>query len=128
MGKIIKLKNGVYFNNQSIMNKVESGEERETGEYRNNKKVYIKEINCGAMSGDTLEVNHNINFEELWIDQAATYMIAPDGAIGPLPFLNAHNSNYSIELFLSNNGATIHMYSPSQRIYKAIVTLKYTKA
>lgn len=126
MGKTIKLKNDVYLDVASTINKL--GEEHETGIYYNNKKVYSKTINCGAMSGDTLETNHNINFDELWIDQANTYMVAPDGAVGPLPFLNAHNSNYSIELFLSNNGATIHMYSPSQRIYKAIVTLKYTKA
>lgn len=126
MGKRIKLKNNIYLDSSSIVRILE--DEHETGEEYNGKRVYSKTFDCGAMSGDTLNVSHGISFYDIWIDQANSYMIAPDGAVGPLPFLNSHLLNYCVECFLSDNGNTIHLYSVAQRISKAIVTLKYTKA
>ena len=116
-------------NGESILVKnIVIGEEIATNEYINGKRVYKKMFECGAMTGTELNISHGITgYDLIWIDQSNTWLVAPDGAIGPLPFHNAHNANYSIEFFLSNSGNTIHFYSPNQKIANAYVTLKYTK-
>lgn len=104
------------------------GEEIATNEYINGKRVYKKMFECGAMTGTELNISHGITgYDLIWIDQSNTWLIAPDGAIGPLPFHNSHNANYAIEFYLSDGGKNIYFYSPNQRISKAYVTLKYTK-
>ena len=104
-----------------------SREEQVIGTWIDGKPLYRKVIECGAMTGTELYVSHKItNFDLLWIDQSNTWLIAPDGAIGPLPFHNAHNINHSIEFYITN-GNQIYFYSPNQRIANAYVTLKYTK-
>lgn len=116
-------------NGESILVKnIVIGEEIATNEYINGKRVYKKMYEIGAMTGTVLSVAHGLTgYDLLWIDQSNTWFIAPDGAIGPLPFHNAHNANYAIEFYLSNAGKNIFFYSANQRISKAYVTLKYTK-
>lgn len=140
MGKRFKYKNESYLDSTGIMHdkellsdilnttKIIIGEEIATNEYINGKRVYKRMYEIGAMTGTVLSVAHGLTgYDLLWIDQSNTWLIAPDGAIGPLPFHNAHNANYAIEFYLSDAGKNIYFYSANQRISKAYVTLKYTK-
>lgn len=101
-----------------------------TGEYLQDKKVYTKMIDCGALPNKTSKViggyiPDDTTLDYIWIDVSNSFGFN-DGSKIPLPYSDSYSSN-SICVKLTGYGKTITITTGADwSKYASIVTIKYT--
>ena len=125
MGKLIL--NGVEYSTSGNLYYpvIYSDTERKIGVWRDNKPVYQKTINFGALpNADQKAVNHNITD----LDNIVSVSAVASGATNnfSLSYIDTNSLANGIGIYVSNTAVTIRCGS-NRSSYNAYVTLQYTK-
>lgn len=100
------------------------------GEWVQDKQVYYKMIDCGALPNKTTKtVNTGLpsNLTYFWIDPSNSFAFNGGGASYPVPFSDNSTTN-TLSIRMTNKGATISIGTASDwSSYACIVCVKYTK-
>ncbi len=113
------------FGNVIYLPTIYSDEERQVGVWRDNKPLYQKTINFGALpNADQKAVNHNISD----LDQLVSVNAVAIGATNnfSLSYIDTNSLANGIGIYVSNTAITIRCGS-NRSSYNAYVTLQYTK-
>jgi hypothetical protein len=101
--------------------------EQVIGKWINNKPVYRKVINFGALPNSTTKnVNHNIANVSQWVTIRGIFQYNGSVVGGPIPNTNTSDNTYAINI--TANATTVNIQTGIDRTsYSAYVILEYIK-
>lgn len=102
--------------------------EEVVGTWINNKPIYRKTINFGALPNNTTKsVNHNISSLDYVTDIKGVAYNSNSSLYVPLPHVNVYGANYGLEVYMDNTKVYIIAASDMSAYNNSYITIEYTK-